>query len=228
MHTRRDFLQKLTYTALAAPLLSAAQPLTFLNSDHNTYNGPVLRVAIMGLGGYGTRVAQAMELCKKAKLTGLISGTPEKVQQWQAKYNIPDKNCYNYENFDDVRNNPDIDAIYVITPNALHYEHVIRAFGVITYILSHQTPCITSMSSERQKLGNTSSAKNQWLLMQKREKTWCENVRKPMSNYWWDIVCILNQKPSRSYKCAETEISVKYIFFKDNAAFVSEIRTNGG
>src|SRR5690606_42154420 len=95
------------------------------------------------------------------------------------------------------------------------------------YMLSHQTPCITSMSSEPQTLGNTSSAKKQWLSMQKREKIWCENVRKPMSNYWWDIVCILNQKPSRSYKCAETEISVKYIFFKDNVASVSEIRTNG-
>ncbi len=148
MHTRRDFLQKLTYTALAAPLLSAAQPLTFLNSNHDTYNGPVLRVAIMGLGGYGTRVAQAMELCKKAKLTGLISGTPKKVQQWQAKYNIPDKNCYNYENFDEVRDNPDIDAIYVITPNALHYEHVIRAAKAGKHVICEKPMAINAKEGE--------------------------------------------------------------------------------
>ncbi|MET0573589.1 MAG: Gfo/Idh/MocA family oxidoreductase [Pedobacter agri] len=36
------------------------------------------------------------------------------------------KNCYNYDNFDQVKNNPDIDAIYVITPNALHHSQVIR------------------------------------------------------------------------------------------------------
>jgi len=83
-------------------------------------------VAIMGLGSYGTRVAEAMRDCKMAKLTGVISGTPSKIKDWQAKYGIPEKNCYNYENFDNVKNNSDIDAIYVITPNGLHKEQVIR------------------------------------------------------------------------------------------------------
>ncbi len=36
------------------------------------------------------------------------------------------KNCYNYENFDQIKDNPDIDAVYVITPNALHHDQVIR------------------------------------------------------------------------------------------------------
>ena len=80
----------------------------------------------MGLGGYGTRVAEAMKDCTKAKLVGVISGTPSKIKDWQAKYNIPEKNCYNYDNFDQVKNNQDIDAIYVITPNALHHSQVIR------------------------------------------------------------------------------------------------------
>jgi predicted dehydrogenase len=67
-----------------------------------------------------------MKDCKKAKLVGVISGTPSKVKQWQEKYNIPEKNCYNYENFDKIKDNPDIDAVYVITPNALHHPQVIR------------------------------------------------------------------------------------------------------
>ncbi|WP_029204607.1 Gfo/Idh/MocA family protein, partial [Pedobacter agri] len=78
------------------------------------------------LGGYGTRFAEAMKDCTKAKLVGVISGTTSKIKDWQAKYNIPEKNCYNYDNFDQVKNNPDIDAIYVITPNALHHSQVIR------------------------------------------------------------------------------------------------------
>lgn len=90
------------------------------------YQGPVLRVAIMGLGGYGTIVADAMQSCKMAKLVGVISGTPAKIKDWQGKYNIPEKNCYSYENFDLIKNNADIDAIYVITPNGLHHDHVIR------------------------------------------------------------------------------------------------------
>ena len=86
----------------------------------------MLRVAIMGLGSYGTRVAEAMRDCTMAKLVGVISGTPSKIKDWQSKYNIPEKNCYNYENFDNIKNNPDIDAVYVITPNGLHHDEVIR------------------------------------------------------------------------------------------------------
>ena len=92
----------------------------------NTKDDKILRVAIMGLGSYGTRVAEAMQSCTSAKLVGVISGTPSKITAWQSKYNIPEKNCYNYENFDEIKNNPDIDAVYVITPNGLHHDEVIR------------------------------------------------------------------------------------------------------
>ena len=126
MNSRRDFLQKITAATLAFPFLSQA---VFAANNHQrdkSYDGPLLRVAIMGLGSYGTRVAEAMRNCRMAKLVGVISGTPSKIKDWQAKYNIPAKNCYNYENFDNIKNNPDIDAVYVITPNGLHHDQVIR------------------------------------------------------------------------------------------------------
>lgn len=119
MTTRRDFLQ-----TLSAPLMS--MPFLSMSDINDHYDGPVLRVAIMGLGSYGTRVADAMKSCKKAKLVGVISGTPSKIKDWQSKYGIPEKNCYNYQDFDKIRDNPDIDAVYVITPNALHKDQVIR------------------------------------------------------------------------------------------------------
>jgi predicted dehydrogenase len=127
MKTRRAFLRKLTATGLAIPFLSSAKAENIVHPSYNQlYQGPVLRVAIMGLGSYGTRVAEAMQASTKAKLVGVISGTPSKIKDWQSKYNIPEKNCYNYENFDNIKNNPDIDAVYVITPNALHKDQVIR------------------------------------------------------------------------------------------------------
>lgn len=125
MRTRREFLQKIGTTALALPLipsLAHASPAATLAP----YQGPQLRVAIMGLGSYGTRVAEAMKDCTKAKLVGVISGTPSKVKEWQTKYGIPEKNCYNYDNFDQIKNNPDIDAVYIITPNALHKDQCLR------------------------------------------------------------------------------------------------------
>jgi predicted dehydrogenase len=126
MDSRRDFLQKLGLTALALQLAPISGWADSKYDDHKTYDGPVLRVAIMGLGSYGTRVAEAMKACTKAKLVGVISGTPSKITDWQSKYGIPAKNCYNYQNFDDIKNNPDIDAVYIITPNGLHREEAIR------------------------------------------------------------------------------------------------------
>jgi predicted dehydrogenase len=126
MNSRRDFLQKLGISALALHLAPVSGWAANTPPDGAAYEGPVLRVAIMGLGSYGSRVAEAMQACTKAKLVGVISGTPSKVKEWQSKYGIPEKNCYNYENFDNIKSNPDIDAVYVITPNGLHHDQVIR------------------------------------------------------------------------------------------------------
>jgi glucose-fructose oxidoreductase len=43
------------------------------------------------------------------------------------KYNIPKKNVYNYDNFDSIANNKDIDIIYIVLPNSMHAEYSIRA-----------------------------------------------------------------------------------------------------
>jgi predicted dehydrogenase len=126
MNSRRSFLQKITVSALATPLFPSFNVFSSETLEEKPYQGQILRVAIMGLGGYGSRVAEAMQACKMAKLTGVISGTPSKVKTWQSKYNIPEKNCYNYENFDRIKDNPDIDAVYIITPNSLHHPQALR------------------------------------------------------------------------------------------------------
>src|SRR5687768_6084574 len=100
MNSRRGFLQRIASSAIAFPLLASNKTQAESVGTIEDYEGPVLRVAIMGLGSYGTRVADAMQSCKMAKITGLINGTPSKVKDWQSKYNIPEKNCYNYEDFD--------------------------------------------------------------------------------------------------------------------------------
>lgn len=148
-NSRRNFLQKLTASVIALPLVSSK---TLANMDKKAddifYDGPVLRVAIMGLGSYGTRVADAIQSCTKVKLVGAISGTPAKLTAWQTKYNIPEKNCYNYENFDAIKNNPDIDAVYVITPNALHKDEVIRVAQAGKHVICEKPMALNAKEGE--------------------------------------------------------------------------------
>jgi predicted dehydrogenase len=143
MHSRREFLKKLTASSVAVPL-STATALSAVGACEDADQSRILRVAIMGLGSYGTRVADAMKACKKAKLVGVISGTPSKITDWQKKYNIPAKNCYNYENFDNLKNNPDIDAVYVITPNALHKDQSIRAAKAGKHVICEKPMAINA------------------------------------------------------------------------------------
>ena len=148
MNTRRDFLQKLGLSAIAIPLLPLRGLADNTGNLTEQYDGPVLRVALMGLGGYATRVAEAMQSCVRAKLVGVISGTPSKIKDWQSKYNIPENNCYNYENFYSIKNNPDIDAVYVITPNALHREHVIRAAKAGKHVICEKPMALNAKEGE--------------------------------------------------------------------------------
>jgi len=149
MKSRRDFLQKITATAFAAPFFPSNATEVPRRFYEEPYQGPVLRVAIMGLGSYGTRVAEAMKDCKRARLTGVISGTPSKIKDWQSKYSIAEKNCYNYENFDNIRNNPDIDAVYIITPNGLHKDQAIRVARAGKHVISEKPMAINAAEGQQ-------------------------------------------------------------------------------
>jgi glucose-fructose oxidoreductase len=87
-----------------------------------------LGIALVGLGYYSKDLlAPALLDTEYCYLAGIVTGTPAKAVEWKAKYNIPDKNIYNYDNFDQIANNPDIDVVYVVLPPSMHREYVVRA-----------------------------------------------------------------------------------------------------
>lgn len=87
-----------------------------------------LGFALCGLGSLSThQIAPALQKTKHCRLTGIITGTPAKAAKWQAQYGIPAANVFDYETMDRMADNPDIDVVYVVTPNALHAEHTIKA-----------------------------------------------------------------------------------------------------
>ncbi len=121
--SRRNFLRQLSVGAGALSLGSA------LSSFDELFLAPKkLGIALVGLGNYaGGQLAPALQQTKNCYLAGIVTGTPEKARTWSAKYNIPQKNIYNYDNFDSIAQNPDIDIVYIVLPVALHKEFTIRA-----------------------------------------------------------------------------------------------------
>jgi glucose-fructose oxidoreductase len=121
--SRRDVVKTLSLGSAAlflspANFLSACQP--------GQKRG--LGVALVGLGYYSTDLlAPALQLTKNCYLAGIVTGTPAKAEAWKQQYNIPDKNIYNYGNFDQIASNPAIDVVYVVLPPSMHAEYVVRA-----------------------------------------------------------------------------------------------------
>ena len=125
---RRSFIKKASYLVGG---LTLAPPLSCAPMEES--NSPVKKtkrkygVALVGLGYYSSDVlAPALQETKNCYLAGIVTGTPEKEKIWTEKYNIKPKNIYNYSNFDSIKNNPEIDYVYIVLPNSMHKEYTIR------------------------------------------------------------------------------------------------------
>jgi glucose-fructose oxidoreductase len=104
-----------------------------------------LGVALVGLGYYSTDLlAPALQDTKHCYLAGIVTGTPAKAEDWKKKYNIPDKNIYNYQNFDKVADNPDIDVVYVVLPPSMHEEYVVRAANAGKHVWCEKPMAMTA------------------------------------------------------------------------------------
>jgi glucose-fructose oxidoreductase len=120
--SRRKIIKQLAVGGAA--LLQAPSLFSLIPSGKKDKLG----VALVGLGYYSTDLlAPALQQTKECYLAGIVTGTPAKADAWKKKYNIPDKNIYDYANFDSIANNPDIDVVYVVLPPSMHAEYVIRA-----------------------------------------------------------------------------------------------------
>lgn len=81
----------------------------------------------MGLGEFATKqLIPAFGVCKKSKLVALVSGHPAKARRIADEYGVDPQHIYNYENYDTLRDNPEVDVIYIVLPNSLHADFTIR------------------------------------------------------------------------------------------------------
>ncbi len=139
MENRRSFVKK-SIIGVAGISLSTAALSPYLSAQ----NKKKLGVALVGLGYYSTDLlAPALQMTDNCYLAGIVTGTPAKAVTWQKKYNIPDKNIYNYQNFDSIANNPDIDVVYVVLPTSMHAEYTIRAANAGKHVWCEKPMAVT-------------------------------------------------------------------------------------
>jgi predicted dehydrogenase len=136
-YSRRKFLSTV---GAGATLLSFSTVPGFSWQDNRK-----LGIALVGLGSYSTgRLAPALQETSKCYLAGIVTGTPEKAEKWKKQYNISEKNVYNYQTFDRIADNKSIDIVYVVLPNAMHHEFVIRAAKAGKHVICEKPMAVSA------------------------------------------------------------------------------------
>jgi len=104
---------------------------------------------IVGLGRISMQhFMPALKMSKKARVTALVSGHRDKAERMAAEYGVPSSSIYNYENYDAIAKNPNIDAVYIALPNSMHAEYTIRGAKAGKHVLCEK-PMATTVEEAR-------------------------------------------------------------------------------
>ncbi len=120
---RRQFGRVLSAGSVLAPLMIGQ-------------SGQKLRYCPVGLGRISLgHFMPGTKLSHFSQITGVTTGHREKGEKAASDYGFPEKSIYSYENFDEIRNNREIDAVYIGLPNSMHAEYTIRAARAGKHVL---------------------------------------------------------------------------------------------
>ncbi len=98
--------------------------------------GKKLGWAIVGLGSLAiNQILPAFARCEKSKVVAFVSGSPDKARKLALRYGVEARNIYDYQTYDRLRDNPEVDVVYIVLPNGMHAEYTIRAHKAGKHVL---------------------------------------------------------------------------------------------
>ncbi|OON68230.1 Gfo/Idh/MocA family protein [Hymenobacter sp. CRA2] len=106
--------------------------------------------AVVGLGHLTLEeILPAFADAKKARLVALVSGDADKMQKVARQYGVKPENCYSYQNYDKLKDNRDVEIIYIVLPNSMHEEYTIRGAKAGKHILCEKPMANSSKEAQR-------------------------------------------------------------------------------
>lgn len=142
--SRRQFIGQLSVATAATLVLPRAM------RGATPQSGKKLGVALVGLGSYATnQLAPGLKETEFCRLAGVVTGSRAKGEKWAKDYGFPETSIYSYDTMAQLANNPDIDIVYVVTPNALHAENVIAAAKAGKHVISEKPFTTTAAEAEK-------------------------------------------------------------------------------
>lgn len=95
--------------------------------------------AVVALGRISLeQVLPAFAECRMARATALVSGSSEKARLVARQYGIRPDAVHGYEQFERMRDDPAVQAVYIALPNAMHREFTERAAAIGKHVLTEK------------------------------------------------------------------------------------------
>ena len=138
--TRRSFIAKvgggIVEASVSGALLKDANAQQLVVPDPP---GRKLGWAVVGLGNLSIHeILPAFAKCEKSKVVAFVSGHPDKANKLAMRYGVNPKNIYNYQNYDTIKDNPEVDIIYIVLPNGMHAEYTVRGLQAGKHVLTEK------------------------------------------------------------------------------------------
>lgn len=98
--------------------------------------------AVVGLGHFAQdAILPAFENAKdNSRLVALVSGDPEKARELGERHGVP---VFDYDRLEECLALPEVEAVYIAVPNALHAGHAVRAAKAGVHVLCEKPLAIT-------------------------------------------------------------------------------------
>ena len=108
-----------------------------------------LGVAVVGIGHLTLeQIVPAFGSAKNVRLAALVSGHRDTAQAVAAQNGVPAAKVYDYAGFDAIRNDAEVDIVYIVLPNAQHLEFTQRAAAAGKHVLCEKPMANTVAEAE--------------------------------------------------------------------------------
>ncbi|CAM2829274.1 Glucose--fructose oxidoreductase [Methylobacterium mesophilicum] len=100
---------------------------------------------VVGLGRLSLdEILPAFGATKRSRLAAVMSGTPDKAKLVARQYGLPEDAAYGYDEWDRLKANASIQAVYIVTPNSVHRDNVLAAAAAGKQVLCEKPMAVAS------------------------------------------------------------------------------------
>lgn len=106
--------------------------------------------AVVGLGHLSIdQILPAFGKSKYSRVTALVSGDRAKAEKVAAQYGVKSTSIYDYTSYEQLAQNPDVQAIYIVLPNSMHREYTERGARLGKHILCEKPMATSARDCDR-------------------------------------------------------------------------------